>query len=77
MNYPIPLNSEEIVALGNVKICEEIVASAIAGVVQIARNKGQSLEDLTEEVLAEDQILDQVQRRWLSKIVAQAWQYLS
>jgi hypothetical protein len=59
------------------RICEEIVAAAIAGVVQIAKNKGQSLEDLTAEVLAEDQVLDQVQRRWLSKIVIQAWKCLS
>lgn len=73
MNYPIPLNSEEIIALGNKKISEETVATAIAGVIQIAKNKGQSLEELTAEVLAEDPLLDQVQRRWLSKIVTQAW----
>lgn len=77
MNYPIPLNSEEIAALGSMKICEEIVAAAIAGVIQIAKNKGQSLEDLTAEVLAEDQVLDREQRRWLSKIVTQAWKCLS
>jgi hypothetical protein len=77
MNYPIPLNSEEIVALGNERICEETVAAAIAGVIQIARNQGQSLEELTAEVLAEDPLLDQLQRRWLSKIVTQAWKCLS
>lgn len=77
MNYPIPLNSEEMFALSQTKVCEESVAAAIAGVIQIARNQGQSLEDLTAEVLAEDPVLDQVQRRWLSKIVAQAWLGLS
>jgi hypothetical protein len=77
MNYPIPLNSEEMFALAKTKVCEESVAAAIAGVVQIARSQGQSLEDLTAEVLADDHLLDQVQRRWLSKIVTQAWMGLS
>ena len=58
------------------KISEELVAVAIANVVEVARNKGQSLEDLIEEVLLEDTILDQLQRRWLSKIVTQAWKSL-
>lgn len=77
MNYPIPLSTEEIFALGKTKVCEETVATAIAGVIQIARNKGQSLEELTAEVLAEDDFLDHVQRRWLSQIVSQAWEDLS
>ena len=76
MNYTIPLSSEEIIALGDVRVSEETVATAIAGVIQIARNQGQSLEELTAEVLAEDPILDQVQRLWLSKIVTQAWKSL-
>jgi hypothetical protein len=76
MNYTIPLSSEEIIALGDVRVSEETVATAIAGVIQIARNQGQSLDELTAEVLAEDPILDQVQRRWLSKIVTQAWKSL-
>lgn len=77
MNHSIPLTSEEILALKEERINEETVAAAIAGVVQIAKNQGQSLEDLTKEVLAEDSILDQVQRRWLSKIVIEAWECLS
>ena len=76
MNHTIPLTSEEIIALGQVGVSEESVAAAIAGVIQIARNQGKSLEELTAEVLAEDSILDQVQRRWLSKIVTQAWKSL-
>lgn len=76
MNYPIPANPQEIVALRQKPVDEELVAAAIAGVIQIARSQGQSLDDLTAEVLAEDSLLDQAQRRWLSDIVRQAWQTL-
>lgn len=76
MNYPIPANPQEIVALRQKPIDEEIVAAAIAGVVQIARQQGQSLAELTAEVLAEDSWLDPAQRRWLSDIVRQAWESL-
>ena len=76
MNYPIPANSQEIVALRQKPVDEELVAAAIAGVIQIARSQGQSLDDLTAEVLAEDSLLDQAQRRWLSEIVTQAWKTL-
>ena len=58
------------------KISEELVAVAIANVVEVARYKGQSLDELIAEVLSEDIILDQLQRRWLSKIVTQAWKSL-
>lgn len=77
MNYPIPANSEEIIALRQQNSVDEaLVATAIAGVVKIARSQGQSLDDLTAEVLADDQLLDNVQRNWLSKIVAEAWDAL-
>ena len=76
MNYPIPANPQEIVALRQKPVDEELVAAAIAGVIQIARQQGQSLDDLTAEVLAEDSLLDQAQRRWLSDIVTQAWKSL-
>ncbi|HEY9710601.1 MAG TPA: hypothetical protein V6D48_20495 [Oculatellaceae cyanobacterium] len=76
MNYPIPANSQEIVALRQKPVDEELVAAAIAGVIQIARSQGQSLDDLTAEVLEEDTLLDQEQRRWLSEIVTQAWKTL-
>ncbi|MBD3881013.1 hypothetical protein IFO70_04510 [Phormidium tenue FACHB-886] len=76
MNYPIPANPQEILNLGQKQINEELIATAIAGVVQIARSKGQSLEDLTAEVLADDSLLDRESRRRLSDIVAQAWQTL-
>ncbi|NES17851.1 MAG: hypothetical protein F6K41_02755 [Symploca sp. SIO3E6] len=76
MNYPIPANPQEIVNLRQKPVNEEIVAAAIAGVVQIARQQGQSLEDLTAEVLADDSLLDYSQRRWLSEIVSDAWDNL-
>jgi hypothetical protein len=76
MHYPIPVSPQEIVALRQKPINEELIATAIAGVVQIARLKGQSLDDLTAEVLADDSLLDRDARRWLSDIVAQAWQSL-
>lgn len=73
MNYPIPANNQEIAALQQKPINEELVAAAIAGVVQVARSQGQSLEDVLAEVLADDTLLEGKQRRWLGEIVAQAW----
>lgn len=77
MNYSIPATREEIAALKENPVDEELIAAAIAGVVQIARAEGQSLDELTAQVLAEDDWLEPDQRRWLSTIVAQAWQSLS
>ncbi len=73
MNYPIPASPQEVVALRQKPVDEELVAAAIAGVIQIARSNGQSLDDLTAEVLADDSLLDKTQRRWLKDIVSQAW----
>ena len=73
MNYPIPASPEEIIALRQNPIDEELIATAIAGVVKIARAQGKSLEQLTAEVLQEDPLLDQSQRRGLSNVVIQAW----
>ena len=73
MNYPIPANTQEIAALQQKPINEELVAAAIAGVVQVARAQGQSLEEVLAEVLADDALLEGAQRRWLGEIVAQAW----
>jgi hypothetical protein len=77
MDYPIPANTEEILALRNSSINEEIVASAIAGVIKIARQQGQSLEELTAGVLRDDCVLDLDRRKWLSELVAQAWNLLA
>ena len=73
MHYPIPASPQEIVALRQKPVDEELVAAAIAGVIKIVRAQGQSLEQLTAQLLADDSLLDQQQRRWLSDIVAQAW----
>ncbi|MEB3337805.1 MAG: hypothetical protein VKJ46_10105 [Leptolyngbyaceae bacterium] len=76
MNYPIPASLKEIDDLRYQAVDEEIVATAIAGVVGLARSYGQSLDDLQAEVLHDDSLLDLRQRRWLSDIVAQAWKTL-
>ena len=73
MHYPIPASPEEIMSLRNRPVNEELIALAIAGIVRLARLRGQSLDDLTADVLAEDPVLDVVQRNWLSKMIAQAW----
>ncbi len=76
MNYPIPTTTQEIVALKNQPTSDELVAAAIAGVIYIARDQGQSLEDLMAELLADDALLDQRQRQRLSEVVATAWENL-
>jgi hypothetical protein len=76
MNHSIPANHEEIMALTQRPVDEETIAVAVAGIVRIARSQGQSLDELTAEVLADDPLLDRVQRLWLSRLVAQAWQSL-
>lgn len=74
MNYPIPDNTQDIMALRQKPVDEELVAAAIAGVIKIVRSQGQSLEELTDQLLADDSLLDKQQRRWLSQVVAQAWE---
>lgn len=77
MNHSIPASPQEVVALKQKPVDEEIVAAAIAGVIMISRSQGKSLDELTAEVLADDRLLDLSQRRWLSDVVAQAWEKLS
>lgn len=77
MNYPIPASPQEVVALRQESINEELIASAIVGVIQVARSNGQSLDELKKEILADDALLDMQQRRWLSEVVAVAWQELA
>ena len=74
MNYPIPDSPQEISALRKQPVDEELVAAVIAGVIRVVRAQGQSLDQLTTQVLADDKMLDRQQRRWLSKLVAQAWE---
>ncbi len=76
MNYSIPATTEEILALGNKSIDEDVIVTAIAGVISIARKQGQSLEDLQKQILQDDLILDIIQRRWLKDLIAKAWEML-
>jgi Spy/CpxP family protein refolding chaperone len=76
MNYPIPTSPQEMIALGQQPVSDELVATALAGVIKIARSRQQSLEDLKAEVLADDSVLNREQRVWLSELVTQAWQCL-
>lgn len=76
MNHPIPTNLQEMMALRQQPVSEELVATAIAGVIKIARSREQSLEDLKAEVLADDSLLNWEQRLWLSDLVTHAWQCL-
>ncbi len=76
MDYLIPNNTEEILALKNNPVNEEVVATAIAGVVKMARLQGQSLEELTTSILQDDRVLDPARRRWLSEMIVQAWNIL-
>jgi hypothetical protein len=73
MNYPIPDSPQEFAALRQQPVDEELVAAVIAGVVKLVRAQGQSLEELTAQVLEDDPVLDRQQRRWLSQVVTQAW----
>ncbi|NJL20616.1 MAG: hypothetical protein HC895_07040 [Leptolyngbyaceae cyanobacterium SM1_3_5] len=74
---PFPTAPQEIVALRQQPIDEELIATAIAGVVQITRSQGRSLEELKAEVLADEGLLDFESRRRLSEIVSDAWRVLA
>ena len=76
MDYSIPANTEEILALKNKSINEEIIATAIAGVVHMARQQGRSLDELTKDILQDDRVLDLDRRKWLSETVVRAWEIL-
>ncbi|BAP17486.1 hypothetical protein ETSB_0655 [cyanobacterium endosymbiont of Epithemia turgida isolate EtSB Lake Yunoko] len=53
-----------------------MIVLAISGVVKLASSQGQSLDELTAEVLQDDFMLDLIQRRCLSNLVEQVWQVL-
>ena len=73
MDYLIPSSIEELLALKDNSLNEEVIARAIAGVVQIARCQGQSLEELTDSILQDDRVLSLERRKWLSEAIVQAW----
>jgi hypothetical protein len=72
----IPVNTEEMLALKNGAVNEEVVATAIASVVQMARQQQQSLEQLTDSILQDDRVLDPERRKWLSQMIIRAWNIL-
>ena len=74
MYYNVPNNIDDIITLNQNPIDEELIATAIAGVIAIARQQGQSLEDLTTDLLHDDNLLSPNQRHQLSMVIAQAWQ---
>lgn len=55
-------------------VSEDLLLSALTVVVLSAREKGQTLGELQAEVLTDDMLLDITQRRFLSDIVAKAWE---
>jgi|GEM_PF-398451 len=74
MNHSISISPQDV--LRPESISDELIAAAIAGVIQGARSNGQSLEDLMREVLADDALLNGQQRRFLGEVVATAWETL-
>ncbi|MDJ0556655.1 MAG: hypothetical protein QNJ68_19880 [Microcoleaceae cyanobacterium MO_207.B10] len=76
MNYPIPTSSQEVIALRQQSINEELVAAAMAGVINVARSQGKSIDQLQAEILADDNLLDIAQRKLLSEILHEAWENL-
>ncbi|NET33684.1 MAG: hypothetical protein F6K19_16940 [Cyanothece sp. SIO1E1] len=77
MNISSADNIQNMTAFKKKSVNEDLIAVAIAEVIETARSRGQSLEDLTAEVMADDRLLDQDSRRLLSDIVIQAWNRLS
>lgn len=73
MDYSIPSTPQEILSLRNDPANPETVVKAIAGVIQLARSQGQTLEELTAEVLSEDTLLDPHQRSRLRDWVVSVW----
>jgi hypothetical protein len=74
MNYSISANPQDVSL--KPPVSEELIAAAIAGVIQSARSNGQSLEDLMRDVLADDALLDGQQRRCLGEVIETAWNTL-
>ena len=74
MDHPSALETRSV---SQRPITEELIAATITGLVSGAHAQGESLDDLTRLVLADDPELDQMTRQWLSEIVTEAWQDLS
>jgi hypothetical protein len=77
MTYPSVLPSAYSNGTSERVSTEEQLATAIMDTVGDARARGQSLEELIAQVLAEDPELDKFTRRWLSEIITEAWHDVS
>jgi hypothetical protein len=74
MNYPIP---PPIAAIGRVSVVDDnALVEALQVVIRAARTQGQTLADVTAEVLADDPLLSASQRQLLSEVVAMAWEQI-
>ena len=73
MSFSIPSSSQEIMALRQSSVSNEVVAKAIVGIIQVARNHGKTLAELQAELLSDDTLLSQDDRIWLSDLVATQW----
>ncbi|NEP85591.1 MAG: hypothetical protein F6K18_01430 [Okeania sp. SIO2C2] len=76
MNYPVPTSDQEVIALRQQPVNDELVAVAMVGIVNVARSQGKSIEELKAEILADDHLLNMAQRQLLSQILNEAWEYL-
>jgi len=56
---------------------ETLIAGAIAGVVRAAQRRGQTIEELQAEMLADHQMLSLEERLLLSDIVTEAWERMA
>lgn len=57
-------------------VTEDHVLAAIVGVIQAARQNGQSIEEIQAALLADDALLEQPVRELLKDIVTEAWNRL-
>lgn len=73
MEYPVTKSLKSVAPLEPATITPDHIADAVLGVIQSARAQGQSLDDITAEVLADDAMLDVRIRHLLSDIVREAW----
>ena len=77
MNYSIPTAPEDIPDIQQKSPTVEVIALAIASIVQNARQQGKTLADLEAEILQDHCILDLGQRRWLKDLIGKTWSRLS
>jgi hypothetical protein len=88
MNYPIPPpraaitdDPRSVIGLmpsmeASPAVDENTLVEALQVVILSARAQGQTLADVTAEVLADDHLLSANQRQLLSEVVAKAWEQM-